>query len=123
LAQFAITKVVWDVEIADVFTGAYWQVSLLVAFGCGQSGSVIVKYNAESHRRPLFRTRLGLIASMVSGAGGGVCRLDDTTRVDVPTLRSATTGDEAAQFRRWTSIRCKAGGLSHQWRQSVRCFH
>jgi hypothetical protein len=37
---------------------------------------------------------------MVSTVVGGVCRLDDTTRVDVPTLRSATTGDEAAQLRR-----------------------
>jgi hypothetical protein len=54
LAQFGITDVIWDVEMADVFTGAgYWYVSLLVAFGCGQSGAVIVKYNAESHRRPL----------------------------------------------------------------------
>jgi CRP/FNR family transcriptional regulator, cyclic AMP receptor protein len=32
---------------------------------------------------------------MVSGAAGGVCRLDDTGRVDVPTLRSTTTGDDA----------------------------
>jgi hypothetical protein len=27
---------------------------------------------------------------MVSGAGGGVCRLDDTRRVALPTLRSTT---------------------------------
>jgi hypothetical protein len=54
LAQFAIAEVVWDVEIADVFTRAFWPVSLLVAFACGQSGAVIVKDNAESHRRALF---------------------------------------------------------------------
>jgi hypothetical protein len=50
LAQIGITDVICDVEIPDIFPGAFWHVSPLVAFGRGQNGSVIVQYDAESHR-------------------------------------------------------------------------
>jgi hypothetical protein len=41
---------------------------------------------------------------MVSGAGGGVCRLDDTRRVALPTLRSTTQAMRRHSFVGGTSI-------------------
>ena len=45
LAQFGITDVICDVEMADVFPGAFWDVSLLVAGN--EPGVMLFRYTAH----------------------------------------------------------------------------